>query len=177
MIDRSHELPLAGQGSALGISRGSVCNLARPASDADLAFAIVTRTNGATRLAVCLVVNRSEFAGGCFVWVLCRQAGLLKLAVEVGFGLGGRDMPDGFEQAAVVEPVHPFERGELDGLEVAPRAGASDHLGLEETVDGLGEGVEAPMSVKRLWKRARSWAVQHKVGGRSRGRCSVSGIA
>ena len=38
MIDRSHELPLTGQAKALGISRGSVYYLARPASDADLAL-------------------------------------------------------------------------------------------------------------------------------------------
>ena len=38
MIDRSHELPLAGQAKALGISRGSVYYLARPTSDADLAL-------------------------------------------------------------------------------------------------------------------------------------------
>jgi hypothetical protein len=50
-------------------------------------------------------------------------------------------MPDGFEQAAVVEPIHPFERGEFDGLEIAPGAGASDDLGFEETVDRLGESV------------------------------------
>jgi len=35
MIDRSHELPLTGQAKALGISRGGVCYLARPAPDAD----------------------------------------------------------------------------------------------------------------------------------------------
>jgi len=38
MIDRSHELPLTGQAKALGISRGSVYYLARPASEADLAL-------------------------------------------------------------------------------------------------------------------------------------------
>ena len=38
MIDRSHQLPLAGQAKALGVSRGSVCYLARPTSDADLAL-------------------------------------------------------------------------------------------------------------------------------------------
>jgi len=38
MINRSHELPLAGQAKALGISRGSVYYLARPTSDADLAL-------------------------------------------------------------------------------------------------------------------------------------------
>ncbi len=36
MIDRSHELPLAAQAKALGISRGSVYYLPRPTSDADL---------------------------------------------------------------------------------------------------------------------------------------------
>jgi len=38
MIDRSHELPLAGQAKALGISRSSVYYLPRPTSDADLAL-------------------------------------------------------------------------------------------------------------------------------------------
>jgi len=38
MIDRSHELPLAGQAKALGISRSSVYYLARATSDSDLAL-------------------------------------------------------------------------------------------------------------------------------------------
>ena len=38
MIDRSHDLPLAAQARELGISRGSVCYLPRPASSADLAL-------------------------------------------------------------------------------------------------------------------------------------------
>jgi len=38
MIDRSHELPLARQARALGISRGSVYYLPRPVSPADLAI-------------------------------------------------------------------------------------------------------------------------------------------
>lgn len=38
MIDRSHELPLAGQAKALGISRSSVYYLARATSDFDLAL-------------------------------------------------------------------------------------------------------------------------------------------
>ncbi len=38
MIDRSHELPLTGQAKVLGISRGSIYYLARPASEADLAL-------------------------------------------------------------------------------------------------------------------------------------------
>jgi hypothetical protein len=45
------------------------------------------------------------------------------------------------EQAAVVEPVHPPEPGELDCLDAAPRSTPTDHLGLEQAVDGLGESV------------------------------------
>ena len=47
-----------------------------------------------------------------------------------GFGLGGRDSADGFEQAAIVELVDPFQGGELDGFQVSPRAATPDHLGL-----------------------------------------------
>jgi len=45
------------------------------------------------------------------------------------------------EQPPVVEPVHPFQRGVLDGLEGPPRATPVDHLGLVEAVDRLGQGV------------------------------------
>ena len=38
MIDRSHDLPVARQAAALGISRGSVYYLPRPVSEADLAL-------------------------------------------------------------------------------------------------------------------------------------------
>jgi len=47
---------------------------------------------------------------------------------------GGWNVADGFEQAAVVEPVDPFEGGHLDGFEAAPRAASVDHLGLVEAV-------------------------------------------
>jgi len=36
MIDRSHDLPVARQAAALGISRGSVYYLPRPVSESDL---------------------------------------------------------------------------------------------------------------------------------------------
>jgi hypothetical protein len=61
--------------------------------------------------------------------------------VEVGFGFGWRDVSDGLQQAAVVEPVDPFQRRVFDGLEAAPWAAAVDDLGLEEPVDRLGQGV------------------------------------
>ena len=35
-------------------------------------------------------------------------------------GLGGRHVADRFEQAAGVEPIDPFEGGELDSLEGSP---------------------------------------------------------
>jgi hypothetical protein len=41
----------------------------------------------------------------------------------------------------MVEPVHPFEGGELDRLDAAPGTTPADHLGLEQADDGLGEGI------------------------------------
>ena len=51
------------------------------------------------------------------------------------------DVPDRLEQAAVVEPVDPFEGGIFDGLEVAPRPTTVDDLSFEEAVDRLGQRV------------------------------------
>ena len=42
------------------------------------------------------------------------------LSIVARFSLGGRDVSDRFEQPSVVEPVDPFQGGELNGLEVAP---------------------------------------------------------
>ena len=71
-----------------------------------------------------------------------RGHGLVVQHGEVAFlGFGRRDVADGLQQPAIVEPVHPFEGRELDGLEVAPRAASMDDLGLVETVDRFGEGV------------------------------------
>ena len=54
---------------------------------------------------------------------------------EVAFlGLGRRDEADGLQKPATVEPVHPLEGCELDGLEVTPRAASMDDLGLVEAV-------------------------------------------
>ena len=58
-----------------------------------------------------------------------------------GFGLGGWDVAEGREQAAIVESIDPFEGGELDGLEGASRSALVDDLGLAEAVDGLGQGI------------------------------------
>src|SRR4051812_3023248 len=48
----------------------------------------------------------------------------------------------GSRSLRVVDPIDPFEGGELDGLDVSPPWPAPvDHLSLAETVDGFGEGV------------------------------------
>ena len=68
---------------------------------------------------------------------------------EVAFlGFGRGDEADGLQKPAIVEPVHPLERCELDSLEVAPGSTSMDDLSLVEAVDRFGEGVDAPMSVK-----------------------------
>src|SRR4051812_26258415 len=73
--------------------------------------------------------------------LLCGATGHLKLGIVGGLSLGGRDVPDRLEKAAVVEPVDPFESGKLDGFEAAPGAAPMDHLGFVEAVDGFGEGI------------------------------------
>jgi len=59
--------------------------------------------------------------------------------IVAGFGLGGWDIADRLEKPAVVEPVHPFEGGELHCLGVTPGPAAVDHLGLEQSIDRFGE--------------------------------------
>ena len=54
-------------------------------------------------------------------WVkLCRQGHLVEGRIVTRFGLGRRDIADGFEHAAMIEPVHPFEGCQFHGLCVAP---------------------------------------------------------
>ena len=43
-----------------------------------------------------------------------RFGGLLDLGIITRFGLGRRNISDRLQQAAIVEPVHPFERRVLD---------------------------------------------------------------
>jgi len=63
------------------------------------------------------------------------------VGVIARFRLSGRHVADRFEEAAVVEPVDPFEGSELDRLKALPWAKAVDDLGLVEAADGLREGV------------------------------------
>lgn len=54
-----------------------------------------------------------------------------------GLGFNGWDIADEFQQPPVVEPIHPFERGILDGFERAPWPAPVDHLGLVKAIDRL----------------------------------------
>src|SRR4051794_1034935 len=56
-------------------------------------------------------------------------------------GFCWRDVADGLQQPAIVEPVDPFQRRELDGLEVAPWSASMDDLGLVKAVDRLCESI------------------------------------
>jgi hypothetical protein len=56
-------------------------------------------------------------------------------------GFSRRNVADGFEQPPVIEPVGPFECGELDGFEGAPGSTSMDDFRFIETVDRLGESV------------------------------------
>lgn len=57
------------------------------------------------------------------------------------FSLGGRNVFDRLQKAAVVESVEPFERGEVHGFEVAPWSSPMDDLGFVKTVDRFGESI------------------------------------
>ena len=72
------------------------------------------------------------------------------LGIVARLGFGGRDIADRLEEAPMVEPVDPFQGGKLDRLEAAPGTAPMDHLGFVEAVDGFGEGIDAPMSVKQF---------------------------
>ena len=61
-------------------------------------------------------------------------------------GFGRRDVADRLQEPPVVEPVHPFQGGELDGLEAAPWSTPMDHLCLVKAVDGFGESIVVGIS-------------------------------
>jgi hypothetical protein len=46
-----------------------------------------------------------------------RHGGLLRHGIVAFLGFGWRDVADGLQQPAIVEPVHPLRRRELDSLE------------------------------------------------------------
>src|SRR5205807_6434028 len=65
----------------------------------------------------------------------------LKFRIVARFGLGGRHVSDWSEQATVVEPLDPFQGGELDKFQRTPRSPSADHLGLVKAVDALGQSI------------------------------------
>ena len=78
-----------------------------------------------------------------------RLGEVLGLSIVACFGLGGWNVADRFEQAPVVEPVHPFQGGELDGFQASPRPASPDHFSLVEAVDRLGQGIIPPKALAK----------------------------
>ena len=79
------------------------------------------------------------------------------------FGFGRRDVADGLEETSVVEPVDPFQRGELDGFEGAPWSASMDDLGLVEAVDRLGQGVVIAVADAAV-ADAYGWGEDARIG-------------
>ena len=63
------------------------------------------------------------------------------LSIVACLGFGRRDVADGLQEPPVVEPIHPFEGGELDRLERSPRSTPLDDFGLVEAIGRLGQRV------------------------------------
>ena len=62
-------------------------------------------------------------------------------------GFGWRDAADVVVvEPSAVEPVDPFQGGELEVLEPPPGAAVADELGLVEPDDRLGQGVVVALS-------------------------------
>lgn len=70
-----------------------------------------------------------------------RHGGLLHHGVVAFLRFSGRDIADGLEKPSVVEPVDPFEGGELNRLERAPRAAPVNDFSLVKAVDGFCQSV------------------------------------
>lgn len=93
--------------------------------------------------------------------------------VERSFELGRGQVTEVAVQSAGVVPVHPSQSGQLEVLDGLPRAAAGrsvDEFGLVEAVDRLGEGVDAPISVKRRIQRPVGPRAGAASGTRFRGR-------
>src|SRR6267154_5826500 len=70
-----------------------------------------------------------------------RHGGFSHHGVVALLGFSRRDVADRLQQPAIVEPVHPFERCELDGFHGPPRSPPMDNLGLVEAIDRFREGI------------------------------------
>lgn len=70
------------------------------------------------------------------------------IVVEL-LGGNGCEVVEGLVGSFVVEPVDPVQGLDLDVVDVAPGSLAADEFGLERADCALGQGVDAPISVKR----------------------------
>ena len=70
-----------------------------------------------------------------------RHGWFIQHDVVAFLGFRRRDVADGLEQPAIVEPVEPSQCRELDRLEAPPRPTSMDYLGLVETVYRFGESI------------------------------------
>src|SRR3546814_981758 len=89
-----------------------------------------------------------------------------------------RDIADGFEQTVIVEPGHPFQRGQFHRGLGFPRCPSMDQLGLVEAVDGLGEGIVIAVAAaadRRLDNGLPSASYNGSRRTVSPGRCDGSG--
>ena len=76
------------------------------------------------------------------IWFKLRRHGrLFQHCVVALLGFRRWDVSDRLQKPSVVEPVDPFQGGEIDRLEAAPWSAPMDHLGLVEAIDGLGESI------------------------------------
>ncbi|WTA40900.1 hypothetical protein OG936_00100 [Streptomyces sp. NBC_00846] len=64
-----------------------------------------------------------------------------------GFVLGGGEVAEFAVEASLVEPVDVLGDGDLDVVDAGPRGFVADQLGLEQAVECLGQGVDAPIVV------------------------------
>jgi len=61
--------------------------------------------------------------------------------------LDGRDHADLAVQSPVIEPVDVFRGRDLEVVDILPGPAVADQLGLEQRVEGLGQGIDAPIVV------------------------------
>lgn len=71
----------------------------------------------------------------------CSDSVFLQRCKIVSFGFCRRYIAGRLEQAAVIEPVDPFQRGVFDCVHGFPRAFPPDDFSLVESVDGFGERI------------------------------------
>jgi hypothetical protein len=104
----------------------------------------------------------------------CHIEGLCD-GIKLRFGFGRRDVADGLDQAAVIEPADSFEGGVFDRFKAPPWPTPVDVFGLVVAVDRLGEGVVAAVD-RRLdpdFRQAFGVFDRDILGGHDRcdGRC------